>query len=156
MVPPQNINELSVHFRAELTVLASTEIIELMVQSTNSERLAFSVRLKQALDTIPDCPADRGRAVWLKETLPFSVSAKATGKWLNGESMPTRENMAILAKTLGVSKAWLGDGEGTMTSPLINESGLRARSHQLLDKVPEDFLESVEKMLTGLTPENDR
>lgn len=100
-----------------------------MVQNSDIAKIAFTKRLHEALDALPECPLGHGRAAWLSRHVPFSVSPKATGKWLNKESIPTRENMRLLAISLKVNKAWLSDGEGVMKPA---ESGPSPRTQEFL------------------------
>lgn len=44
----------------------------------------------------------------------FGLSAQGVQKWLNGESLPTAERAPLVARTLGVRRAWLLDGEPPM------------------------------------------
>ena len=46
----------------------------------------------------------------------FGVSAQAVKKWLNGESIPTAERAPLIAKKLGVRRAWLLDNELPMSA----------------------------------------
>lgn len=62
-------------------------------------RIDFAKRLNEALDEMA-IPV-RGRAVLLASK--FEVSAKAAGKWLNGESIPEMTKLIDIA-------LWLGKG----------------------------------------------
>ncbi|MBK1729182.1 transcriptional regulator [Halorhodospira halophila] len=42
------------------------------------------------------------------------VSKQAARLWVEGQNLPTRENIANLAQVLGVRQAWLEYGEGPM------------------------------------------
>lgn len=89
----------------ELKVHASACHHEPMVQ-TEEIRATFVKRLKEAL-------AKAGIAEWgagARLAKVTGTTPKAASKWLNGESMPGRSNMAAIAKDLGVSTQWLQFG----------------------------------------------
>lgn len=95
----------------ELKVQASSCDSEPMVQSEEL-RQAFVKRLKEALaaEEIPEWGVGARLA---EKTLK---TAKASSKWLNGESMPSRANMLAIADWLKVRVEWLAHGEGEMRS----------------------------------------
>jgi transcriptional regulator with XRE-family HTH domain len=75
--------------------------------------MEFSRRLKQACDESPIVPEHgKGRQVYLAKKM--NVTQEAVRKWLEGESLPRPDKIALLAKTLGVDPLWLQLG----TSPL--------------------------------------
>lgn len=88
-----------------------------MVEKSN-ELIAFSLRLKEALkDNELDA---HGSGVTLAEELKrkgAKCSPQAVNKWVNGASMPHKENMRILSERLKVRQAWLQYGEEPKKQP---------------------------------------
>lgn len=94
---------------SELKVHASTCDIEPMVH-IEELRAAFAARLKEAL-------ASKGIPAWgagARLAAMAGVTAKASSKWLNGETMPGGAKMIALASALGVRIEWLEYGRGAM------------------------------------------
>lgn len=82
-----------------------------MVQ-INDIRNAFITRLKNAA-------ARKGYSEWglgARLAAITGKSPKAASKWLNGESMPSRQAMQLIAADLEVPVEWLAHGEGTFPS----------------------------------------
>lgn len=74
---------------------------------------AFARRLDKALSSHPRSPIGYGRNTWLLRELShqsIKVSNETIRKWLAGESMPRRDKMTALAKTLRVDETWLAMG----------------------------------------------
>lgn len=78
-------------------------------RNTETVRLAFAERLRQAIE-------EMGYQVREQTALGelFGVTGQAVKKWLEGTSMPSRDNMAGVASVLAVQRAWLEYGEGDM------------------------------------------
>lgn len=76
----------------------------------DKEVIEFSKRLNEALDDNRAPVAGKGRQIYLKGLV--KLSQEAVRKWLQGESMPTVPNTALLAKKLNVSFEWLATGRG--------------------------------------------
>ncbi|ENY9375723.1 helix-turn-helix domain-containing protein [Salmonella enterica subsp. enterica serovar Lubbock] len=85
----------------ELIVQSSTDIVELMVQQ--NEREKFSLRLALACDKagLPQHGRQADLAARMK------LTPKAVSKWFNGESVPRKEKMELLASVLGTTAAYL-------------------------------------------------
>lgn len=85
----------------ELIVQSSTDIVELMVQQNERER--FSQRLALACDKagLPQHGRQADLAARMK------LTPKAVSKWFNGESVPRKEKMELLASVLGTTAAYL-------------------------------------------------
>ena len=66
----------------------------------------FTERFKQARDEAGLADKSRKELGRL-----FGVSGQAIKKWLDGESMPSAERAPLVAKVLGVRRAWLLDNE---------------------------------------------
>lgn len=100
-------SEPKVHIMSELKVQASPCDSERMVQ-INDIRKRFAVRLKNAASKngIPEWGLGARLAAITGKT------AKAASKWLNGESMPSRDSMLLISKALDVPIEWLAHGEG--------------------------------------------
>lgn len=102
-----------------LKVHASMCEIERMVQAEEI-RSAFVKRLKESLARAGI--AEWGAGVRLAKTA--GTTPKAASKWLNGESMPGRSNMAAIASDLGVRVEWLQFGTGEASfAPVRAEGG---------------------------------
>lgn len=92
---------------SELKVQARECDIEPMVQ-TEDIRAGFAERLKKAM-------ADKGLPEWgagARLAKITGVTAKATSKWLNGETIPGPANLLAISEELGVRREWLEYGEG--------------------------------------------
>jgi hypothetical protein len=77
-----------------------------MVDATKrTEYEAFAYRLNAALDVVPGCPNDRGRAGWLGKAM--GVSTESARKWLSGLSMPDMPHMGAVARLCSVHPSWL-------------------------------------------------
>lgn len=72
-------------------------------------RQAFALRFQQALKELGLSPNKQKELGKL-----FGISGQAVRKWVDGLSMPASTRMPHVAKTLGVRRAWLQDGEGSM------------------------------------------
>lgn len=100
-------SEPEVHIMSELKVHARPCDSERMVQM-NDIRKRFAVRLKNAA-------AKKGIPEWglgARLAAITGKTAKAASKWLNAESMPSRDSMMLISKELEVPIEWLAHGEG--------------------------------------------
>ena len=70
----------------------------------------FAARLHEALDDL-GWP-QRGRASKLRGMLPFTMSEKGVKKWLDGESRPEQDKLAIICAITGCLGEWLLTGIG--------------------------------------------
>lgn len=139
--------ELTVHFRQELIVLASSARVEPMVHNYEKEfRDQFKLRLEAALDAVPECPKDRGRAVWLAEKM--DLSPKGVGKWLNGDSIPELAKIPKLASVADVSPEKLLFGSESAVTVIarahpdkITEKSKKAAITKLGEALVEEFRE---------------
>ncbi|MDP0496387.1 MAG: hypothetical protein Q7Q73_09280 [Verrucomicrobiota bacterium JB024] len=50
------------------------------------------------------------------------ATAKAASKWVNGESMPRRGKLKLIAAELKVNPIWLEYGEGSMAESLMEQA----------------------------------
>jgi transcriptional regulator with XRE-family HTH domain len=81
--------------------------------ATHTEKLAFSERLQQALNTA-GVAASSPTAVARKFNLLYRgepVSVQAVRRWLEGTAIPAQDKLVILANWLKVSPEWLRFGE---------------------------------------------
>lgn len=85
--------------------------------ANSHEREEFSKRLKHALRG-----AGMGTPGAIRLAQGFNerysgkgITHQAAQKWLSGESIPTQDKLRTLAGWLGVSIAWLRDGDGKET-----------------------------------------
>ncbi len=101
--------------------------------SSSQERLAFSQRLKQALNNADYSPTSPTRLAREFNTQfnGHPVTAHAARKWLQGESIPTQEKLRALASWLDVPAEWLRFGSlesrkdaSMATSPLEPRLGV--------------------------------
>lgn len=131
------------------------------------EREGFSKRLKQALRG-----AGMGTpgAIRLKqdfnERYPGKgVTHQAAQKWLSGEAIPTQDKLRTLADWLGVSIAWLRDGEGkeTVSGAAYNAAAVAYRinvSEQELvrryRKLSDRQQQAVAEIITALASKDTR
>jgi len=92
--------------------------------------MEFKDRLREAL--LAAGFPDRGMAQ--KLSVIMKVSAKAVGKWLSGESMPTTTKISVLAKLANVNGEWLltGIGERSQSNTSSNISSV----HKDLKLIP--------------------
>jgi transcriptional regulator with XRE-family HTH domain len=106
--------------------------------SSSEERLAFSQRLRQALqnaDHSPSSPTHLARE-FNRHFDGRAVTTHAARKWLQGESIPTQEKLRALASWLDVPADWLRFGslelrkEGAAPASLF-EKKLNAQLQQL-------------------------
>ncbi|AZK37469.1 helix-turn-helix transcriptional regulator [Acinetobacter baumannii] len=100
-------------------------------------RIDFAKRLNEALDEMA-IPV-RGRAVLLASK--FEVSAKAAGKWLNGESIPEMTKLIDIALWLGKGVEWLLTGSERST---LKENGritdLEILTYEDGDPIPDGYM----------------
>jgi transcriptional regulator with XRE-family HTH domain len=80
-----------------------------MMNDKEKVRRAFAKRFRQALAELGYSPTEQKRLSTL-----FGVSGQAVRKWVEGEALPTSSRMPKVAAVLGVRRAWLQDGEGSM------------------------------------------
>ncbi|WP_415836086.1 hypothetical protein [Rheinheimera salexigens] len=82
---------------------------------------------------------------------------KAANKWLNGESIPRRENLEIIAKSTKVRVEWLQYGEGAKTTSYVNEniSDLDALIQLATPRTQTELLKIAEAAADGRLTEDD-
>ena len=97
-------------------------------------RQEFAARLKECLDESDIYPYKyvSTMAIWLGKPTKNPMFAR---KWLNGESMPTKINLKVLAENLGVREEWLEYGTGSKYE-------IDAERQKYIDEVA-DLLESM-------------
>lgn len=72
-------------------------------------RQAFAERFRKALKELGYSPNNQQALGHL-----FGVSGQAARKWADGSALPTAARLPHIAEVLGVRRAWLMDGEGSM------------------------------------------
>src|SRR5690606_12698398 len=100
-------------------------------------RKEFAHRLNLALSAHPPTAAPHGRATYLARKL--GVTPKAASKWINGDSIPRGAKLKEIGKILGVSPAWLRDGdEGRLYKyqPIGNISTAVREVNDITDELP--------------------
>ena len=85
-------------------------MLQPMVVSRIDTKSEFALRLAAALDTVKECPRDRGRRQWIARE--FAVSVETARKWLEGLAIPDQTNLSRLSARTGVSPAWLFAANG--------------------------------------------
>ena len=82
---------------------------------------SFAQRLNAALDARDFPPKHKGRHVELARVM--GVSPKGASFWLNGDKLPSAENIIELSDRLGICAEWLWVGRGSMDPipPLTDE-----------------------------------
>lgn len=91
------------------------------IQNKESDVAKFSERLQIALDSAG--VHRRGAGANLARLT--NVTPKAAGKWLNGEAVPRKEKLEVIADRCHVRAEWLEYGVGPMTS----EGNVKATSN---------------------------
>jgi transcriptional regulator with XRE-family HTH domain len=131
------------------------------------EREGFSRRLKHALGRAGmGAPgANRLAQDFNERHAGKSITHQATQKWLSGESIPTPDKLRTLAGWLGVSMAWLRDGEGKESDGAaardagtvvyrinVSDQELMQRYHKLSDRQQQ----AVAEIITALASKDTR
>ncbi len=92
--------------------------------NVSSERMNFSLRLKETLHSARGLPASP--TVLAREfNFRYSgepVTVHAARKWLVGDALPTQDKLRTLATWLGVSVEWLRFGGAQNTVGLMGDS----------------------------------
>lgn len=97
------------------------------------ERVAFAVRLNQALQNagVPSgSPTQLQRHFNMRGV---TVTVHAARKWLVGEAIPTQDKLRQLAGWLEVDPHWLRFGEGEKPAPGKREGQLAPRTLRMLN-----------------------
>jgi hypothetical protein len=90
-----------------------------MTRAADSERLAFSQRLRESLENIGVEASPTVLCKWFNlSTDGNRVSVHAVRKWLVGEAIPTQEKLRVLAHILGLTPEWLRFGNELKETPL--------------------------------------
>jgi hypothetical protein len=128
-------------------------------KSTVDHRLAFSERLKSALESaaVPATPTELSRH-FNHRSGENKVTVHAARKWLIGEAIPTQSKIVLLASWLQVSPAWLrfGEPEGAISRDTLgSQPGQLPRSalvliHDILD-LPEAMQIVVRDLVNSLS-----
>ncbi|WP_027467662.1 transcriptional regulator [Deefgea rivuli] len=124
---------------------------------SSNDKIAFSVRLKQALER-SSRTVETGTQLAIQFNLRYlgeSISQQTAHKWLNAQSIPTDDKIRVLANWLDVPFQWLrnGDSEERLIrlEPLNNPvmlSDEEIRHIQKLRVLPEYQRVLIEKLLT--------
>ena len=135
--------------------------------ANSREKEEFSKRLVQALGKagmgVPG--AVRLAKEFNRRHSGKDVTHQGAQKWLNGESIPTQDKLRTLATWLGVSIAWLRDGEGKETvglpandaaagsyRPHLSDEELLRRYRKLSDRQQQ----AVAEIVTALAAKDSR
>jgi transcriptional regulator with XRE-family HTH domain len=127
--------------------------------ATHTEKLAFSERLHQALNSA-GVTAASPTALAHKFNLLYPgdpVSPQAVRRWLEGTAIPAQDKLVILANWLKVSPEWLRFGEQAKTrrvsNRLVGEQTLvydaRALA-SLIEMLSADHRQMVSRIVTAL------
>jgi transcriptional regulator with XRE-family HTH domain len=111
--------------------------------------MAFTQRFRQALLELGYSHREQKRLGEL-----FGVSGQAVRKWAEGEALPTSARMQQVAAILGVRRAWLQDGEGTMRPVVARVEGAGISKsgelgEEMLNKVEVDLVRAFRKLNAG-------
>lgn len=84
-------------------------------EESDESKEAFSRRLAEACDDVPDCPgrAVKGRQKWLRDALAqrdIRLSAEAVSCWFQSRSLPRNEYRRAVAEIVHVDLEWLFHG----------------------------------------------
>lgn len=114
---------------------------------------SFSKRLLEAVEGVGI--KRHGAGNWL--AVLTDVTGKAANKWLNGESIPRRENLEAIAKSTNVRVEWLQYGEGSKTRNLNAEniSDLDALIQMATPRTQAELLKIAEAAADGRLTEED-
>ncbi|OEY70358.1 helix-turn-helix domain-containing protein [Rheinheimera salexigens] len=114
---------------------------------------SFSKRLLESVEGVGI--KRHGAGNWL--AVLTKVTVKAANKWLNGESIPRRENLEIIAKSTKVRVEWLQYGEGAKTTSYVNEniSDLDALIQLATPRTQTELLKIAEAAADGRLTEDD-
>lgn len=109
-------------------------MLPMVTNKTDEEKQAFSNRMNEALDDMGIAKKGQNRQSIVGEM--FGVSQKGARKWLEGESMPSIPNAAIIARKLGVSFEWLMTGRGAKTASkrLSKDAQFIGEVYDMMDK----------------------
>lgn len=95
----------------QLIRVRPSRTVQLMVALTKEQaREGFAKRFNEALNETPEVPKDRGRIAWVAKR--YRVTGEAARKWVRGEDIPDRANLANISRDLGVNSEWLFAGLG--------------------------------------------
>lgn len=78
------------------------------VRSKIDAKEAFSAALHGFLETIDECPKERGRPMWLWKRIKSHargrlVSYESVRKWLAGKDIPDQAHLSVLLDAIGAS-----------------------------------------------------
>lgn len=106
-----------------------------MILETSSD-ISFSKRIKVLVERA-------GSAEKLAKKA--GISARVIGKYLNGDSDPSRTRLIRLAKVAEVSLEWLATGSGNM---IIEAERLCSLSAKIDEGILEEVIEAIEEYLS--------
>lgn len=104
--------------------------------AVEKERKGFSERLFKAMQNAGYRPT---QGVLTKNynlrAQGNTVTTYSVAKWLNGESLPTRDKMRVLAEWLGVSVEWLAFGKEAVDSGEVGHKALTRKEVMLVHDI---------------------
>lgn len=112
---------MSINLRTNGSKLRKRRLILKNDPTPKNQKAEFSDRLNHALDLNHIPPKGKGRQVTLAKM--FGVSQKGASKWLEGETYPDLQRIAVIAKKLNVNVEWLAYGTGVINIESIPGSG---------------------------------
>ena len=110
----------------------------------------FAARLKESLEDtdIPRNQWARTMARWLGKKEDNPMFAR---KWLNGDSLPLKENLQELARQLGVRAEWLEYGIGQKQALAPEKQDLVDEAVEILKGMTAEEMDRAIKILTAIT-----
>ncbi len=89
------------------------------MKNNHSDKQQFSERLKQALLSSTGSISSTKLAIQFNLRYPKTpISTQSAHKWLNGQTIPTKDKIQILAKWLNVSEFWLHYGSSATNNSI--------------------------------------
>ena len=89
------------------------------MKKNHSDKQQFSERLKQALLSSTGSISSTKLAIQFNFRYPKTpISTQSAHKWLNGQTIPTKDKIQVLAKWLNVSEFWLHYGSSATNNSI--------------------------------------
>lgn len=115
---------------------------------TETERVAFSTRLNEALDDMGFPPKGKGRQVEVGKR--WGVSQKGARKWLEGEGFPEIDTAIRIAADCKVAFEWLMTGRGPKRLPEMQTEALVSGLPEEVANETIDFVRfKIERTMAG-------
>lgn len=103
------IDNLKLFCQQPIIIHNAVNLFPMNAPHKDKVRQAFAERFRKALKELGYYPNNQQALGHL-----FGVSGQAARKWAYGSALPTAARLPHIAEILGVRRAWLMDGEGSM------------------------------------------